>query len=261
MLKSLYTAATGMNAQQTRMDVIANNLANASTTGFKRARAEFDDLLSETVRVAASPDPRGGGAPAPVEIGAGVRLGATTRFFSQGDMLATNNPLDVAIEGQGFLQVTRPSGELAYTRAGNLRVDATGHLVTMGGDALEPAITVPSNTTGLLIKPDGRISAQVPGRSEPVELGQLELVMFTNPGGLQAQGGNLLRATEASGEALRARPGEDGAGSIAQGYLEGANVKAVEEMIDLIVTQRAFEMNSKVIQTGDQMLQKLTNLR
>jgi flagellar basal-body rod protein FlgG len=261
MLKSLYTAATGMNAQQTRMDVIANNLANASTTGFKKARAEFDDLLAEQLRPAGAPDPRGGGAPAPLEVGAGVRLTSTTRSNSQGDMVATNNPYDLAIEGPGFFQVQRPSGEMGYTRAGNLRSDALGRLVTAGGEVIDPAITLPSNTTAVLINPQGKVTAQVAGRSEPIELGTLELVTFANPGGLQSAGNNILRATDASGEPLRSRPGEEGAGSIAQGYLETSNVKAVEEMIDMIVTQRAFEMNSKVIQTGDQMLQKLTSMR
>ncbi|MBI5494562.1 MAG: flagellar basal-body rod protein FlgG [Deltaproteobacteria bacterium] len=258
MLKSLYTAATGMDAQQTRMDVIANNLANASTTGFKKARAEFDDLLSETVRAARSLDGRGGAA---VEVGAGVRLGATTRFFSQGDMVATQSPTDLAIEGDGFFAVERPDGQLAYTRAGAFRVDAAGRLTTLQGDTVEPGFTVPQNATALTVQPDGRVHVLVPGRTDPVDLGQVELATFTNPGGLRAIGGNLLAATEDSGEAQRVRPGEDGAGSLAQGYLEGSNVKAVEEMIDLIVTQRAFEMNSKVIQTGDQMLQRLTNLR
>ncbi len=261
MLKSLYTAATGMQAQQTRMDVISNNLANASTNGFKRARAEFDDLMADHLRAPGSPDGRGGGSPTPLEVGAGVRLTATTRAFSQGDMVATQNPWDVAIEGQGFFQIMRPSGELAYTRAGNFRVDATGRVVTVAGDQLDPPITVPTNATSVNIRPDGRVLVEVPGRTDPMEAGTLELVQFANPAGMESLGGNLMRATEASGDPLSVKPGTDGAGSLAQGYLESSNVKAVEEMIDLIVTQRAFEMNSKVIQTGDQMLQRLTNIR
>lgn len=260
MLKSLYTAATGMQAQQTRMDVIANNLANSSTNGFKRARAEFDDLMAEHLRPGGTPDGRGG-SPTPLEVGSGVRMTATTRSFSQGDILATQAPWDVAIEGQGFFQVLRPNGDLAYTRAGNFRVDATGRVVTVSGDALEPPIQVAANAQSVTIRPDGQVLVEVPGRTDPVEAGTLELVNFANPAGLENAGGNLLRATVASGEAQPGRPGEQGLGGLAQGYLESSNVKAVEEMIDMIVTQRAFEMNSKVIQTGDQMLQRLTSIR
>ncbi len=261
MLRSLYTAATGMDAQQLKMDVIADNLANANTTGFKRTRAEFEDLLSENMRAPGAPDPRGGVEPSPLEVGLGVKTVATTRSFSQGDMLGTNNPLDVAIEGNGLFEVRRTNGELAYTRAGNLRVDGTGRLTTQHGEAIEPEITVPAETTALTIRPDGTVLATIPGANEPTELGQIELVQFPNPGGLQNAGKNLLVATAACGEAIRGKPGEQGMGSLSQGYLEGANVKAVEEMIDMISTQRAYELNSKVIQTADQMLQRLTSLR
>lgn len=261
MLRSLYTAATGMQAQQLRMDVIANNLSNAGTTGFKKARGEFEDLLSETIRPAAPVDSRGGGAPTALEVGLGTRISSTARNYSQGELTTTNNPLDVAIEGDGFFAVQRPSGELAYTRAGNFRIDATGRLTTPHGELIEPGITVPANALAVAIKPDGKVYAQIPGKVQQDLLGTIELVRFVNPGGLESLGNNLLRPTEASGEALRANPGEDGAGSLAQGFLEGSNVQAVEEMIDMIVTQRAFEMNSKVIQTTDQMLQKITNIR
>jgi flagellar basal-body rod protein FlgG len=261
MLRSLYTAATGMEAQQLRMDVISHNLANANTAGFKRQRAEFEDLLSETLRGAGAPAANGGTPPSPLQVGLGVRPGATTRSFSQGDMLVTSNPLDVAIEGGGFFKVQRPSGEPAYTRAGNFRVDATGRLVTQRGELVEPGITVPPEATGLTIEPDGTVLAKVSGREEPVELGQIELATFTNPSGLTALGGNLFEQTAASGEATTSRPGENGVGQLAQGYLENANVKAVEEMIDMITTQRSYELNSKVIQSADQMLQRLTQLR
>jgi flagellar basal-body rod protein FlgG len=261
MLRSLYTAATGMEAQQLRMDVVSNNLANASTTGFKKVRAEFEDLLSDTIRAAGAPDPRGGTPPAALQVGLGVRTGATTRSFGQGELLTTNNPLDLAIEGAGFFRVQRASGEPAYTRAGNFRVDATGRLVTARGDVVEPGITVPRETTGLTIQPDGTVLAKVSGREEPVELGVLELHTFANPGGLTALGGNLFEQSVASGESSSARPGEQGTGLLAQGMLEGANVKAVEEMIDMIATQRAYELNSRVIQTADQMLQRLTTMR
>jgi flagellar basal-body rod protein FlgG len=250
-----------MEAQETKMNVIAHNLANASTTGFKKSRAEFEALLSETIRAAAQPTPQGGGQPAPLEVGLGVRSVATTRSFAQGDMIVTHNSLDVAIEGAGFFRIERPNGEFAYTRAGNFRVDATGRLVTQQGELVEPGITVPEESTALTIRPDGTVLAKTPGRDEPAEIGVLELAAFTNPGGLESVGGNLLVATAASGEAIHVRPGEQGSGTLSQGFLEAANVKAVEEMIDMITTQRAYEMNSKVIQSADQMLQRLTSMR
>jgi flagellar basal-body rod protein FlgG len=261
MLRSLYTAATGMEAQQLKMDVISNNLANTSTTGFKKVRAEFEDLLSETIRGAAAPDPRGGTSPSPLQVGLGVRTGATTRSFGQGELITTHNPLDVAIEGEGFFRVVRPGGEPAYTRAGNFRVDATGRLVTQRGELLDPDVTIPPDATAIEIRADGAVLAKVPGREQPEDIGHLELFTFPNPAGLEAIGGNLLVQTSGSGQAIQARPGELGAGALAQGFLEGANVKAVEEMIEMITTQRAYELNSKVIQSADQMLQKLTNLR
>lgn len=254
MLRSLYTAATGMEAQQTRMDVTAHNLANANTTGFKKERAEFEDLLSTLER---APDNQ----PTSVEVGLGVRTAATTRSQVQGEMLNTRNPLDVAIEGTGFLAVRQVSGEVAYTRAGNLRVDGTGRLVTVHGEPLEPDITIPIDAVSVTIAGDGTVSARVPGRDTPQELGAIELTLFPNPGAMLSAGRNLLLATVASGEPQRLRPGEQGAGTLAQGFLENSNVQAVEEMIDMISTQRAYELNSKVIQTADQMLQKLTSLR
>ena len=261
MLRSLYTAATGMEAQQLKMDVISNNLANASTTGFKKARAEFEDLLAETVRVPGAPLPGGGGDPAPLQVGLGVRTGSTTRSFAQGDVVATQNSLDVAIEGRGFFRVIRPSGEAAYTRAGNFRLDGEGRLTTPHGERVEPGIEVPPETLDLTIKPDGTVLARLPGTPELQELGVIELTTFPNPDGLLAAGDNLFDATEAAGEPLQHRPGEDGAGQLAQGYLESANVKAVEEMIGMISTQRAYELCSKVIQTADEMLQRLTTMR
>lgn len=261
MLRSLYTAATGMDAQQTKMDVISHNLANAGTTGFKRVRAEFEDLLADRVRTAQAATPEGGNSPVPLEVGLGVKTGGTTREFSQGDMLNTQNPLDVAIEGSGFLRVRRGDGEIAYTRAGNLRVDSEGRLVTQDGDALDDNIQLPQEATTLNIAQNGEVTATVPGRTEPVPVGALTLTVFTNPGGLESIGHNLLRATAGSGEGEQLKPGENGAGALSQGYLEGSNVKAVEEMVAMISTQRAYELNSKVIQTADQMLQKLTNLR
>jgi flagellar basal-body rod protein FlgG len=261
VLRSLYTAATGMEAQQLRMDVTANNLANASTTGFKKARAEFEDLLSEQMRAPGAPAPQGGTEPAPLEVGLGVKTAATTRSFAQGDMISTQNPLDVAIEGPGFFRVERAGGDVAFTRAGNFRVDAVGRLVTQRGELVDPQIDVPQDSTGVTIRADGTVLATMPGEANATELGTLELSTFTNPGGLTALGGNLFAATEASGEAITGHPGENGTGALSQGYLEGANVQAAEEMIAMITTQRAYELNSKVIQTADQMLQRLTNLR
>ena len=261
MLRSLYTAATGMDAQQTRLDIIAHNLANSSTTGFKRARADFEDLLSETIRSATAPTAQGGGRPEPLQVGLGVRTATTTRSFSQGDMNNTENPLDLAIEGNGMFRVQRSNGDFAYTRSGNFRTDATGRMVTQQGEILDPGLTIPPESESLTIRTDGTVLVKMPGKAEPNELGIIQLALFTNPGGLEAVGGNLFQATAASGEPVVVKAGEQGSGRISQGFLEGANVKAVTEMVDMITTQRAYEMNSKVIQSADQMLQRLTQLR
>jgi flagellar basal-body rod protein FlgG len=261
MLRSLYTAATGMDAQQLQMDVIANNLANTSTTGYKKVRPEFEDLLSQTIQGSEAPDARGGTSPAPLQVGLGVKTGSTTRSFVQGTLTTTNNPLDLAIDGDGFFRVQRPSGEYAYTRAGNFKVDSTGRLVTARGELVQPEITFPAETVGITITGDGTVSARVAGRDQPQVLGQLELYSFPNPGGLEALGGNLLGESAASGVAQVAKPGTQGVGQIDQGLLEGSNVQAVEEMVNMITVQRAYELNSKVITTADQMLQRLTNLR
>ncbi len=261
MLRSLYTAATGMEAQQLKMDVIAHNLANSNTTGFKRTRAEFEDLLSETLQSATQATPQGGGQSSPLQVGLGVKTVGTTRSFSQGDMVNTQNPLDVAIDGPGFFKVQRENGDFGYTRAGNFRVDATGRLTNQRGDLIEPGIHIPPETTQVTIRPEGTVLAKVPNRPDLVELGTLELVLFANPTGLESIGGNLYMETAGSGEPIATKPGEQGAGHLTQAFLEGANVKAVEEMIDMITTQRSYELNSKVIQSADQMLQKLTNLR
>jgi flagellar basal-body rod protein FlgG len=261
MLRSLYTAATGMEAQQLRMDVISNNLANASTTGFKKTRAEFEDLFAETLRHAARPDPRGGGDPTPLQVGLGVRTGTTTRSFAQGDLANTQNPFDVAIQGDGFFRIQRTSGDMAYTRAGNFRVDSTGRLVTTHGEVVDPGITIPSDATAVTIAADGTVTATVPGRTDPTSLGQLTLATFPNAAGLESIGNNLFVQTAGSGEPQQVKPGDQGAGTLAQGSLEGANVQVASEMIDMISTQRAYELNSKIIQTADQMLQRLTTLR
>lgn len=262
MMRSLYTAATGMMVQEQKMNVVANNLANSSTTGFKRARAEFSELLPDRIQSAGSGvDSAGNRAPTPIEVGLGARVNAVARDFGTGDLIGTDNPLDLAIEGPGFLRVTRSNGELGYTRAGNLRIDSEGRLVTAAGDPLDPGITMPPEATDLSIGKDGTVTARVAGRDEAVPIGNLELTTFQNPAGLESIGGNLYRATTAAGLPTSVRPGERGSGELAQGFLEGSNVKSVEEMLDLITTQRAYEMNSKIIQTADQMLQKLSNLK
>jgi flagellar basal-body rod protein FlgG len=261
MLRSLYTAATGMEAQQLKMDVISNNLANTNTTGFKKVRAEFEDLLSETIRGGEAPDPRGGTNPSPLQCGLGVRTGSTTRTYSQGDLQSTGNPLDLAIQGAGFYRIMRPNGDYGYTRAGSFTADSTGKIVTLDGNPVDPEITLPAQTTQVTIKSDGTVFVSVAGSATPQEIGQLQLYTFPNAGGLEAIGGNLMVQTAASGDPVAAKPGDGGTGTLAQGYLEGANVKAVEEMIDMITTQRAYELNSNVIKTADQMLQRITNLR
>jgi flagellar basal-body rod protein FlgG len=262
MIRSLYTAATGMDAQQTRMDTIANNLANSNTTGFKKVRADFEDLLSETVRSPGEPNPQGGGTPSvPVQVGLGVRTASTTRSFGQGDPINTNNPMDLAIGGSGFFKVQRPNGEFAYTRAGNFNIDAEGRLVAGGGELVEPNITVPKDALSFTVTPDGQVSVKIPNQVNAQNIGRIELASFVNPAGLEAIGGNLFAETSASGQPAFATPGEQGTGTLQQAMLESSNVKAVEEMVAMISTQRSYELNSKVIQTADQMLQKLTSLR
>ncbi len=258
MLRALSTAATGMAAQQLNIDVVANNMANVNTTGFRRSRAEFQDLLYQNVRTPGGSAGDGARLPTGIQIGQGTRTVSTEAIFSQGQMRQTGGPLDLAIEGGGFFQVTRPNGELAYTRAGNLKTDAEGRLVTVDGFAVEPAITIPPDATGITISADGTISVTQAGQTTTSELGRLQLASFANPAGLQAIGRSLFVPTAASGEANVASPGEEALGTIAQGFLEGSNVEVVTEMIDLISSQRAYEINQRVIQAADEMLRKVT---
>ena len=260
MFRSLQVAATGMVAQETKLDTIANNLANSNTTGYKRQDAEFEDLLYQNERSAA-PNPQGGVGPVGTQIGSGVRVVATSRSFAQGAIQQTSNPLDVAIEGNGFLAVQRNAGEVGYTRAGALKVDAQGRLVTSDGLAVQPAITVPPDVTSISISADGNVSALTPGQRTPTSLGQLQIVTFPNPNGLEGVGHNLYSASGASGEPTTGNPGTDGRGTILQGALEGSNVEVVNEMIGLIRTQRAYEINSKVISAADEMLRKATEIQ
>jgi flagellar basal-body rod protein FlgG len=261
MFRSLATAASGMEAQQTKLDVTANNIANVSTNGFKKGRAEFADLMYQTLRPAGAPTGNGANAPTGTEIGLGTRLVTTSRELGQGELHQTGNPLDIAIEGHGYLAVTLPSGETAYTRNGALQVNAEGHLVTSDGYAIAGDIAIPPEAQAISIAADGTISATVPGDTQPAQLGKLQLAMFANPAGLAAQGSTLFRETSASGAAVLGTPGDGGAGAIRQGMLEVSNVNVVEEMIDLISGQRAYEINSRVIKAADDMLGQTAQLR
>jgi len=261
MIRALWTAGTGMNAQQLNIDTIANNLSNVNTTGFKKMRMEFQDLLYQTIRSAGSPSYQGGVLPTGLQVGYGVRPGASTKIFTQGDFLQTDNSLDVVIEGDGFFQVQMPDGTIAYTRNGAFKVDAEGRLVTSEGYLLQPEITIPSGTTDINIGSDGTISVVVAGETEAQQVGNLELAVFVNPSGLNNLGKGLYQITDASGEPVTTTPGTEGAGTVIQGYLEMSNVKVVEEMVNMIVAQRAYEVNSKAIQAADEMLQTANNLR
>jgi len=261
MMRSLYTAATGMDAQQTKLDIIANNLANASTTGFKKTRADFQDLLSETIRAATPPTAQGGGQPTALQVGLGVRTASTSRAFAQGDMVQTKNPLDLAITGSGFFRIQRANGDIAYTRDGSFRLDATGRVVNQQGEVLEPGITIPTDATNITVNADGTVQANLPNRTDLANVGAIQTATFVNPGGLEAIGNNEFLATAASGDAIVVKPGDQGTGGISQGSLESSNVSAVEEMINMITTQRNYELNSKIIESADEMLQKLTQIR
>lgn len=261
MIRSLYTAATGMAAQQVNMDVTANNLANVNTTGFKKSRADFQDLLYQTIRTPGATQAQGVQVPTGVQVGLGTRLAATQKIFTPGDIQATGNKLDVMIEGEGFFEVRLPSGDTAYTRDGSFKKDSQGRLVTSDGYPVQPDITLPAEAKEISIGEDGTVSATIAGQSAPQDCGQIQLVKFLNQSGLQSQGRNLYSKTDASGEAIAGTPGQDGLGTLAQGYVEMSNVKVVDEMVSMIVAQRAYEVNSKSIQTADEMLNIANNLR
>ena len=261
MIRSLYTAATGMEAQQLNMDVTANNLANVNTTGFKKSRPDFQDILYQTIRVAGSTQGEGVQLPTGVQVGLGTRLAAVQKIFTQGDFHMTGNELDLVIEGNGFFQVMLPSGDLAYTRDGSLKRDGEGRIVTSDGYAVQPELTIPDGAKSISIGKDGTVSVTIEGQSEPQNLGQIELASFLNPGGLESLGGNLFKVTVASGDPATGTPGQGGFGTIGQGTVEMSNVKVVEEMINLIIAQRAYEVNSKSIQAADEMLGIANNIR
>lgn len=259
MNQSLWIAKTGLDAQQTKMSVISNNLANASTSGYKRSRAVFEDLLYQNQRQVGAQSTQEALYPTGLMIGTGVRTVATEKIFSQGGMTQTGNHLDIAIDGKGFLQVQMPDGTLSYTRDGEMMVDAQGQLVNAAGLPIQPAVTIPVDATSVTIGTDGTVSVTQPGSSLSTQIGNIQLVDFVNPAGLQAQGQNLFVETAASGTPQTGTPGLNGLGTLMQGFIEGSNVNVVEELVSMIETQRAYEMNSKAIATSDQMLQFVNN--
>jgi flagellar basal-body rod protein FlgG len=260
MIRSLWIAKTGLDAQQTNLDVISNNLANVSTNGFKRSRAVFEDLLYQTLRQPGAQSSQQTQLPSGLQIGTGVKPVSTERIFSQGNLQQTSNPLDVAIQGNGFFQVLMPDGATAYTRDGAFQTDAQGQLVTSSGFHVQPAITVPANATGITIGRDGVVSVVRAGSTAATQIGSIQLANFVNPAGLQSLGENLYQETSASGTASANTPGTNGLGLLSSGYVETSNVNVVEELVNMIQTQRAYEINSKAITTSDQMLQRLTQL-
>jgi flagellar basal-body rod protein FlgG len=260
MIRSLWIAKTGMDAQQTQMDVISNNLANVSTNGFKGSRAVFQDMLYQTIRDPGAQSSQQTQLPSGLQIGTGVRPVATERLFTQGNLQQTGNNTDVAINGSGFFQVQMPDGTAAYTRDGSFQVNSQGQLVTSSGYPVQPAITIPANAQSITITRDGIVSVTQQGVTAPTQVGTLQLANFMNPAGLDSKGENLYAETAASGSPTANTPGTNGLGSLQQGYVETSNVNVVEEMVNMIQTQRSYELNSKAISTSDQMLQNLAQL-
>ncbi|MEC4685251.1 MAG: flagellar basal-body rod protein FlgG [Nitrospirota bacterium] len=261
MIRSLFIAATGMEAQKLNIDVIANNLANVNTPGYKRSRADFQELMYEEIKTPGAASADGTQLPSGIQIGLGVRPVAVQKLFEQGDFTPTGNPLDMVVEGDGFFQIVKPDGEIAYTRAGAFKLDSEGRIVTSEGYPMEPEITIPSDTTQITINSDGSINATQPGSSAPTEVGQLEIAKFSNPGGLKSIGKNLFEETASSGVPTTGVAGTEGLGTIQQGFIELSNVNIVDEMVQMIVSQRAYEINSKVVQAADDMMQIANNLR
>lgn len=261
MMRSLNTAATGMAAQQQNLDTIANNLANVNTTGFKAQRAEFQDLMYQNIRVSGGSSGGSAKQPLAMQIGLGTQFAATGSNFAEGALQATGKPLDLAVAGDGFFKVELPNGTTAYTRDGSFKINASGELVTNDGYALQPNITVPAGATSVTISQNGTISAKVPGQDDPQDLGTIKLTVFPNPAGLTRIGQNLYTGGGSSGDPAEKNPGEDGAGQLQSGFLEGSNVEIVVEMVRMISAQRAYEINSKAIQTADDMLGMLNNLK
>lgn len=257
MFPALWIAKTGLDAQQTRMSVISNNLANVNTTGFKRSRAAFEDLLYQDLRQAGGQTSEQTEAPSGLAVGTGVRVVGTQKLFTQGNISQTNNALDVAIQGRGFFEVLLPDGTQAYTRDGTLQIDSDGQVVTSSGYRIQPEITLPTNAQSVTIGSDGTVGVQIAGQAAPQQVGTLQIVDFINPSGLTPRGENLFLETAASGTPQPGTPGLNGLGTVLQGALETSNVNVVEELVSMIETQRAYEMNSKAISASDSMLQFL----
>lgn len=260
MIRSLWIAKTGLDAQQTQMDVIANNLANINTTGFKRSRAVFEDLLYQNMRQPGAQSSQQTQVPSGLQVGTGVRPVAAERIHTQGNLQQTGNRLDLAIQGSGFFQVLLPDGTTAYTRDGSFQTDSQGQLVTSSGYVVQPAITIPANATSVTVGMDGVVSITQPGNAAPVQIGSMQLATFINPAGLESMGQNLYLETASSGTPSTNVPGSNGTGTLSQGYIETSNVNVVEELVNMIQAQRSYEINSKAISTTDQMLQRLSQM-
>jgi flagellar basal-body rod protein FlgG len=259
MIRSLYVAKTGLEAEQTRMDVIANNLANVNTSGFKSSRAVFQDLLYQNLTQPGAQSSQTTQYPSGLQLGTGVRPVATERLMTQGNLTQTGNSLDVAINGEGFFQVLKPDGTIAYTRDGTFQLNNQGQIVTASGYLLQPTVTIPASAQTITIGNDGTVSVTLPGQSAPQQVGSIQLANFVNPTGLQSIGDNLYLQTGSSGAPTTGQPTLNGLGSVQQGYLESSNVNVVAELVDMISTQRAYEVNSKAVQASDQMLQYVNN--
>ena len=260
MIRSLWIAKTGLDAQQTQLDVISNNLANVSTNGFKRARAVFEDLLYQTLRQPGAQSSQQTTIPSGLQLGTGVKPIATERIFTQGSLNQTSNPLDIAINGQGFFQISMPDGTLAYTRDGSFQKDANGQVVTSSGYSISPPLPIPANATSVTVGRDGVVTVTQAGSTAATQIGTIQVANFVNPAGLQSNGENLYVETASSGTPTPNTPGTNGTGLLNQGYVETSNVNVAEELVTMIQTQRAYELNSKVITTSDQMLAKLAQI-
>ncbi|MBU2810500.1 flagellar basal-body rod protein FlgG [Acidithiobacillus thiooxidans] len=258
MMRSLYVAATGLEGEQTKMDVIANNLANVNTTGFKQSRAVFQDLLYQNLRQPGAQSSQTTQYPSGLQLGTGVRVVSTERLMTQGNLTQTGNALDVGINGQGFFQIMQPNGTIAYSRDGTFQMNNQGQLVTSNGYLVQPPVTIPPNAQSITIGSDGTVSVVLPGQAQPQQVGTIQLANFINPTGLQSIGDNLYLQTGSSGAPQTGQPTLNGLGSVQQGYLESSNVNVVSELVDMIATQRAYEINSKAVSTSDSMLGYLT---
>ncbi|MDR3579094.1 MAG: flagellar basal-body rod protein FlgG [Oryzomonas sp.] len=261
MLRALWTAASGMQSQETNIDVVANNLANVNTTGFKKSRADFQDLMYQNLKTSGSPSTTTTQVPTGIQIGLGTRLAAVSKLYTSGNLTQSGNSLDMAVQGNGFFQIQMPDGTTSYTRAGAFKQDSQGRIVTSDGYPMLPEIVLPTNATNVSIGNDGTVSVTLPSQTTPTTVGTIQLALFPNPAGLSALGQNLLTQTESSGNATTGTPGQNGIGTLSQGFLEMSNVDLATEMVNMIVGQRAYEINSKAVQAADQMLQTANQMK